>query len=63
VYGLVHGLPADQVEWDVVTGVSAGALNSAGIGIFPVGDELRMSEFLIDLWGNITTQMVWTEWD
>ena len=63
VYGLVHGLEASEVKWDVVSGVSAGALNSAGISIFKVGDEMNMSEFLVGLWGNITTKNIWKEWD
>jgi len=37
VYGLAHNLPASEVAWDVITGVSAGAINAAGMSVFPVG--------------------------
>jgi predicted acylesterase/phospholipase RssA len=43
-------LPADQVKYDVVTGVSAGALNAGGISIFKIGNEVEMSEWLVSLW-------------
>lgn len=48
LHGLAHNLPIEEVAWDVVTGVSAGAINSAGISLFPVGKEVEMSEFLVD---------------
>ena len=53
IYGLTHSLDASEVTWDVVSGVSAGALNSAGMSIFAVGDELNMSEWLVNLWLSI----------
>jgi len=46
----------------VVTGVSAGALNTAGIAIFPVGEEKAMTEWLTSLWMNTTTKDIWTFW-
>lgn len=63
VYGFVHSLPPSEVTWDVVSGVSAGALNSAGIGIFKVGNELIMADWLIGLWESIDTKQIWTMWD
>jgi predicted acylesterase/phospholipase RssA len=46
LWGLTHyGNPAD-FAWDVVTGVSAGAINTGAIVVFATGDEVAMSEFL-----------------
>jgi len=45
-----------------VTGVSAGALNTAGIAIFPIGEEKEMSEWLTSMWLNTTTKDIWTFW-
>lgn len=50
VYGLVHSLKGADVTWDVVSGVSAGAMNAAGISIFAVGDELKMADWIVNLW-------------
>jgi predicted acylesterase/phospholipase RssA len=62
VYGLAHSLPAADVTWDVVSGVSAGALNAGGIGIFAVGDELNMADWLVNLWETTETKDIWVEW-
>lgn len=43
VWGLVHyGEPADYA-WDVITGVSAGAINVSLTAGFETGDEVSMS--------------------
>lgn len=36
IYGMAHILPEDQVRWDVLSGVSAGALNCGGVSVWPV---------------------------
>ena len=46
IKGLVNLLPPEDVQWDVVTGVSAGAINTAGMSIFPIGKEKEMVVFL-----------------
>ena len=37
LYGLFHGTeePADKFDYDVITGVSAGAINTAGMAMYP----------------------------
>lgn len=62
VYGLAHSLPGADVTWDVVSGVSAGALNAGGISIFAVGDELNMADWLVNLWETCETKDIWVEW-
>ena len=55
IYGLVHYGNPDEYKWDVVSGVSAGSINSAGIGVWAPGDEVKGSEWLVDTWSNLTT--------
>ena len=43
--GMVDLLPAEEVKWDVVTGVSAGAINAGGMSMFPTGMEKEMVDF------------------
>ncbi len=62
VYQLVHSLPGAEVEWDVVSGVSAGALNAGGISIFAKGNELDMADWIVNLWDTIETKDIWVEW-
>lgn len=40
IHGLVNGLEPKDVEYDVVTGVSVGAINAAGVSLWPIGQEL-----------------------
>jgi predicted acylesterase/phospholipase RssA len=59
VWGLVnYGDPADFV-WDVITGVSAGSINTCGMVLYPPGEEVAMAQFLSDTWNSITTTDVW----
>jgi len=62
VWQLAHSLAPEDVTWDVVSGVSAGALNSAGMSIFAVGEELAMSDWLIKLWSSISTKDIFHLW-
>lgn len=55
MWGLLHyGTPSD-FAWDVVTGVSAGAINTGGIATWPTGTEYEMIEWLSEQWTEITT--------
>ena len=49
IWGLAHYGTASDFAWDVVSGVSAGAINSAGIATWPKGTEVEMSEWLSDV--------------
>lgn len=62
IWQLAHSLPPEEVAWDVVSGVSAGAMNTGGASIFKTGDEVAMSEFLVSFWGNLTEKSIVQEW-
>jgi predicted acylesterase/phospholipase RssA len=53
IKGLVDYTPYGEVEWDVVTGISVGSMNGAGLSIFAPGDEKNASDFLVETWRNI----------
>ena len=55
LWGLTHYGNPEDYAWDVITGVSAGAINTAATVVFNVGDEVKMSEFLSDSWASLTT--------
>ena len=54
LYSLTQNLPAAEVMYDVVSGVSIGAINSAAIGVFPKGKPAEMSDWLIGMWNDIS---------
>lgn len=43
-----------DVKYDVVSGVSVGAINSASMALFAKGDEAALGDFLLDMWMNLT---------
>jgi predicted acylesterase/phospholipase RssA len=52
--GLIESLGTDATQYDLVQGISAGAINAAVLGMYPVGQE---SDFV----GNMTD--FWTSFD
>lgn len=62
LWGLVNnGTPGDY-EWDVVSGVSAGAINSAAVSFFPPGNEAQMVQYLSDTWASLHDDDVYVKW-
>ena len=54
LWGLLHyGDPAD-FAWDVSSGISAGALNTAFAAVWETGTETDMTETLSEIWASIT---------
>ena len=62
LWGLVHYGNPEEYKWDVVSGVSAGSINSAAIGVFAPGNEVNGTETLVHLWGNLKTEQIYKEW-
>ena len=60
LYGLIMNDPDKaKYEYDVVTGVSAGAINTGAISLFKIGDEVNLVQFLSDTWAGITETNVY----
>lgn len=51
-----------KYAYDVVTGVSAGAINTGAISIFKPGDEVSLVKFLSDTWAGINDGNVFKQW-
>ena len=62
VWGLTHYGNPEDFKWNIITGVSAGGINTAATTVWNVGDEVKMAEFLSDAWANLTTQNIWVNW-
>ena len=62
LWGLMHyGDPAD-FEYDVVTGISAGAINSSAMVSFKKGEEKEASEFISDEWKGLNKASLLRSW-
>merc|ERR1711953_326631 len=62
IYGLVNEGNPDDYAWDVVTGVSAGSINTLAIAGWEIGREVEFATWLSDLWNNLTSPDVWQDW-
>lgn len=63
LHTLVHMLDGPESHYDVVSGVSVGSINAAGVGLFGPGEEKEMGDFLLGLWTNLTSDQVWRFWN
>ena len=63
IYALVRNLPEEEVRYDVVSGVSVGALNAAHISTYPKGKEMEMSTDLVALWTILTAGNLYQNWN
>jgi len=50
VWGLTHYGNPDDFVYDVMTGVSAGTINSVSLSFYPPGEEVQASEYLDYRW-------------
>ena len=62
LWGFLHyGTPSD-FTWDIVTGISAGSINTLIFLGYPVGQELAATEFGSDKWLTLKNKDVWQNW-
>lgn len=62
VRGLVNSLPASEVSWDVVTGISAGSTLTAALSVFELGQEDAASEFIYSILAQLNQSSIFTQW-
>ena len=59
LWGLANSGNPEDFYYDVVTGVSAGAINTAGISGFTPEDVINAAQFLSDTWNSLTNDQIW----
>ena len=61
--GVMWGLTAyddpNKYYWDVVSGISAGAINTAGTAGWRPEEVVEMNQYISDAWLNQTSDQVW----
>jgi predicted acylesterase/phospholipase RssA len=67
--GALYGMLRSQNDskttkfaYDVVTGVSIGAINTAGVSLWKPGSEWDMVDWLSDTWANMASNKVFVDW-
>jgi predicted acylesterase/phospholipase RssA len=62
LWGLLHSGNPSDFEWDYITGISAGSINTAGLVGWALGDELNASEWLSDVFTSLSSSQIWKEY-
>lgn len=64
LWGFYHQLEdKSKMAYDVVTGVSAGAINGGAMALFEIGDEKNMVETLSMRWQLLTSDQLYAMWE
>jgi predicted acylesterase/phospholipase RssA len=62
-WGLTHYGNPENFKYDVLSGVSAGSINTGFIVGTAIGTEVQASEYLSDLWANMKNEYIYKKWD
>jgi len=63
LYGLVtYTDKPEEFQYDVLTGISVGAVNAISLAQFPKGEEKEAVQYLKDIWANTTRKDIYKSW-
>lgn len=62
LWGFSHYGNPEDFYYDVITGVSAGAINTAGLAGFAPDEIVAASEFLSETFKSINSPDIWSYW-
>lgn len=62
LWQMARMLNGTDMHYDVLSGISVGAINSAAFSLFPKGKELEATDFLKDIWMNMKSEDVYADW-
>jgi predicted acylesterase/phospholipase RssA len=62
ISGLADYLDPVKSQWHIVTGTSAGALNTFGLSMFSIGEEKAAAAYLKDKWSTLSADHVYELW-
>lgn len=63
LYGMYNAKTAgEDFDYDVVTGVSAGAINAGALSVFPKNDMKNTLDLISDTWEHLTTANLYKQW-
>jgi len=59
----VEYLPAEEVQYDVITGVSVGSINAMALAMHKIGDEKSAVDWMIDMWTKLKPTDIYGSWN
>jgi predicted acylesterase/phospholipase RssA len=63
MWGLAHYGDPKHFEWDVVSGISAGSINTIYMSLWAKEDIVAMTETLSSIMATTLTSQIWQMWD
>ena len=63
LWGLTHFGDPNDFAYDWISGISAGAINTACLSGWAKGDEKAATEYLSYTWTTLTNKDIWAYWD
>jgi len=63
LWQMARSLDQNEMMYDVVSGISVGAINSAGFSLFPKGQEKEATQYLVDVWEQFSESNLWKFWE
>ena len=62
LWGMYYGVDdKSKLEYDVVTGVSAGAVNSGPVALVAKGEEETLVQYMSNLWNSINDTTIYVD--
>jgi len=62
LWGFLHYGNPEDFAYDEMSGVSAGAINTAALSVWAKGDEKRATEWLSETWAQLENRDIWEPW-
>ena len=62
IVGFSRSAQASEFQWDVASGVSAGGINSFGLGMWDPKDQAAMADWFEDFWLQLRTYSIYVNW-
>lgn len=59
---IIEGSDPEEVQYDVVSGVSIGSINGALLAGYPKGQEKEAAEYMVKTWEELTQKDIYKNW-
>jgi predicted acylesterase/phospholipase RssA len=60
IYGFAHSANPEDFYYDVVSGISAGSINTAALAPWAPEDIVAATEFISETWNTLTNDQIWS---
>ena len=55
IKGIFENMPAEEIQYDIIAGVSIGAINASLLATYPKGEEQEAKDFLFNMFHGHTS--------